>query len=277
MKTFFKKTVLACSVAAASLFAASAAHAVALNDFTVRHVEGGVTTEFVADKIIGNYVEVATFNNDGTFNVSLFFSASSFVKNDGVDNIMAGTSRLGVDYGIYALYTASGNVSSSGGKTTFTFQPGSGSLNMFLDENANTERLVNPVNGSGAFTLSNTGDDKRIGTGNPLAGQGTLDPSLSTCGSGGGSGINCGSFGSTTSFALTLPDGINFFILPNPFYDLSFQSGQLNNFDPTGTQVINGSADVVFGRVPEPSSTALLGLGLMALGFTARRRKNKQS
>jgi hypothetical protein len=121
--------------------------------------------------------------------------------------------------------------------------------------------------------LANTGDDLLLATGNPLAGQGNLDPSLSTCGAGGGAGINCGSFGSTTSFLLTAPVGTGFFIAPNPFYDLSFQSGQLNNFTLSGTQVINGSLDVVFGRVPEPSTTALLGLSLLGLGFTVRRRK----
>jgi hypothetical protein len=85
-----------------------------------------------------------------------------------------------------------------------------------------------------------------VSNSNGLAGQGTLDPSLSTCGASGGglSGINCGSFGST------------------PFYQLSFQSGQLNNFSPAGRQVINGSLDVAFGNnVPEPASIALLGLG----------------
>lgn len=277
MKTIFKKTVLACSVAAASMFAVSAQAAALFTPFTVSHTEGtgtdAVTTTFVADKITGNYVETATFNGDGTFDVSLFWDAGQFVTGGGEVAIAAGDSRLGVDYGLYALYSASGTVTNSGGKTVFTFTPGTGSLQLKLDEKRDTVKTANAPNGTSSFTFTGSGEDRLLATGNPLEGQGTLDTTLSTCGAGGGRGINCGSFGSTTTFALTLPDGPAFFVAPTPFYDLSFQSGQLNNFTPTGTQTINGSLDVTFGRVPEPSTTALLGLGLLGLGFTARRRK----
>jgi hypothetical protein len=273
MKRIFSKTVLACSIAAASLFAASAAQAdvvTVFNPFTVSHTEGTVVTTFTADKITGNYNEVISFDGLGGFAVSLYWTAGQFVTNGGNDAIEAGDSRLGVDYGLYGTYMAKGTVVTTAGKTTFTFTPGSGSLNLFLDENRNTTK-TNPVNGVTPFTKANFSDDVLIATGDPISGAGNLDPSLSTCGP--GKGINCGSFGSTTSFALTVPNGTAFFIAPQPFYDLSFQSGQLNNFTLSGTQTINGSLDVTFGRVPEPSTTALFGLGLLGLGFTARRRK----
>jgi hypothetical protein len=274
MKTFLSKTVLACSVAAASFFTASVAQADTIfNAFTISHTEAGLNTQFNANKITGDYVEVITFAGS-VFNVSLFWKAGQFSEVGGAGAYDALDSRLGIDYGLYGFYHASGTVAIGPDSfTTFTFTPGTGSLQLYLDENTNTKYNAltgNPLTGSGAFTLTGTTDDIVVANGTPLAGSGTLNPA----GCGFKIGINCGSFGSTTSFSLTNPAGTSFFLAPSPFYDLSFQSGQLNNFTPTGTVTINGSLDVVFSRaVPEPSSTALLGLGLLGLGFTARRRK----
>jgi len=274
MKNAIRKTLIACAVTA-SFAASSGAMAQAFPDFTVNEgaIAGALGQTFTADKITGNYVEVITFSGSetsGTFNVSLKWNAGQFVADNGSTPV---ASQLGSvtanQYGLYALYQGTGTYSTTQTGTVFNFAPG-GSLRLFSDANSNTQ-FIQPANGNTAFGTTGNSDDILIANGVPTSGQGVLDPSLSTCGNG---GINCGSFGASSTFNLTAA-GSEYFVAPNPFYNISFQSGQLNNFTPTGTQVINGSLDVIFGgssEVPEPASVALLGLGFAGLALSRRRR-----
>jgi hypothetical protein len=274
MKKNLSKTLLAAALTGALGLASSGAMAQVFPDFTVNEgsVAGATAALVNADKITGNYTEVITFSGN-TFNVSLLWNAGQFIANDGKTAVPSQLGQTGstipAQYGLYALYTGNGTFSTTGGVTSFNFANG-GSLNVFLDPSTNTT-FNQPGNGSTPYTTANSGDDILIATGTPTSGTGTLNPALSTCSGGGGSGINCGSFGAASTFNLTTA-GSGFFTAPNPFYNVSFQSGQLNNFSPTGTQVINGSLDVVFA-VPEPASVALIGLGLMGLGLSRRRKQ----
>ncbi len=238
----------------------------AFPQFTIDEAGAGdAATAIQADRLTGPYNELITFDGAGNFAVSLVLDINTMTN--GGFGVASG---LGSNYDIYALYTATGTVSAPVGTvTTFTANPGSGAFSVFLDTNNDTVfgPASAPANGLLPWSaLGGAGEDVQIATGVTLAGNGLLD---TACPNG-----NCGSFGNTTSFDLTAA-GSAFFVEPNPFYEFSFQSGNfLAPFSTApGNVVITGSADVTF--VPEPGSLALLGLGMLGLGLSARRRSKK--
>lgn len=202
-----------------------------------------------------------------------YLEFGSFAKLGG-GNLGSATSGLGSTYQMWVEfeYTAQ-TVSGSFGEV--------GSISDILSLNFEWYVSTNEDNGDGTTSFTQAGVD---GSGDGIAVSVTrgLSSQLVATGellSGAGGAVINGQggagFNSKTTFETTA-FGNTFFTEPKPFYNVSF-----NNFNQTGQGITPGNnvfavnsanGGVDFNGVPEPATLALVGLGMMAMGASVRRR-----
>jgi|GEM_PF-3084305 len=288
MLSFLKKAAVAVAIIGAST-SAFANQQFTVNTALDNNQSGLGIVEFNADQISGLYTESVTFNPNGTFSASIFLDLNAFSL-DGVSLSGAASgflngsdSTFGGGYGLYSLINFTGSFAQVG--TDFIVNNFTGALSVIFDKvgdssaNSTAPALVGGTSPTLMTAGTGTGsDDVVLATASVVGGNSVLTPT--------GSATSPGGFGLNSElFALTNA-GESFFVAPRPFYlellstgDLGGAAEAFGNGALTAVTTGTSTTVTVFGNparaffVPEPSSLAFIGLGLLGAGFMSRRKK----
>lgn len=223
-----------------------------------------------ADTLTLRYEAFINQTAGGSFTETGYFDATALVLGNTAVGSQLNTSEAlfgGAGYALYGKFSVSGNISFVGTTALATFT--SGFFELYSDFNQDTTKTIGA---GGIITYAFTAEDQLLGSSNVvLSGSQANIPLIGQQAASGGSYIiNYGNLNLS-------PQGSAYFINPSPFYLAVSVSGENESFNPTLTAgayqgIAQGDASAVFAAVPEPTTVALLGLGLLGMGVSLRRR-----
>jgi len=251
-----------------------------------------------ADEITFNYT--ARINQTspivggtGAFTESGFFLKNQFLLNNvpvafpnysflnlseaGLPGGPGGNVLVGQGYRLYGIFNISGTASTNGsGDIVANFQ--TMTLSLYVDPKQDDTFGFGPPTGGtpvqnlGATATDPSADDQLLLTETLVEGRANIR----------GGALNNGDYKAILNVTPT-PLGSNFFFSPSPFFAFETFAGNTGTLNPPGsltapftsTATGDGSESFQTTATPEPASLAVLGSGLLGIGFLGRRRRSK--